>query len=74
MPWPLTRIWLTCIASGAGDNAVKRFVGRPRRSDSEPFGRLAFAPGEEAQIDAGEDALPRDHKTGMCATASALIQ
>lgn len=40
-------------------NSVKRFAGKLRLQQPEQFDRLAFAPGEEAQVDYGEGALTR---------------
>ncbi len=40
-------------------NAVKRFTGKLRQREPEQFDRLAFAPGEEMQVDYGEGALTR---------------
>jgi transposase len=45
-------------------NSVKRFVRTLRRVDPEQFDRLAFAAGEESQVDYGEGALTREPKTG----------
>lgn len=45
--------------------SVKRFVGRIRKTEPEIFDILAFAPGEEAQVDYGQGALtlhPRTEK------------
>ncbi len=40
-------------------NSVKRFAGKLRHREPEQFDRLAFAPGEEMQVDYGEGALTR---------------
>ncbi|MDX6501778.1 MAG: hypothetical protein QOG23_5038 [Blastocatellia bacterium] len=52
------------FAFTASYESVKRFVRALRHIDPEQFDRLAFAPGEEAQVDYGEGALTRDPKTG----------
>ena len=40
-------------------NSVKRFVAQLRHKEPEQFDRLAFAPGEEMQVDYGEGAPTR---------------
>lgn len=52
------------FAFTASYESVKRFVRALRHIDPEQFDRLAFAPGEEAQVDYGEGALTRDPETG----------
>jgi transposase len=44
---------------GGAYNSVKRFCGGIVQREPEQFDRLAFAPGEEAQVDYGEGALTR---------------
>jgi transposase len=48
----------------ASYDSVKRFVRALRHVDPEQFDRLAFACGEESQVDYGEGAPTRDPKTG----------
>jgi transposase len=45
-------------------NAVKRFVGKLRPSDSKISCRFETEPGQEAQVDYGEGAPTRDPRTG----------
>ena len=40
-------------------NSVKRFANKLRHREPQQFDRLAFAPGEEMQVDYGEGALTR---------------
>lgn len=48
----------------ASYDSVKRFVRALRHVDPEQFDRLAFACGEESQVDYGEGAPTGDPKTG----------
>ena len=47
-----------------GYNSVKRFCRHLRSAEPRQFDRLAFLPGEEAQVDYGEGALTRYGPTG----------
>ena len=39
-------------------NSVKRFAAQLRRKEPKQFDRLSFAPGEEMQVDYGEEGAP----------------